>query len=80
MKCVFAEGEGAHLARGSGIFIGDQFMLTLILWPHSASPLHTKPSPMFCPDREQKLWGHFLEPVLDVEMGIGSSDPIEISE
>lgn len=31
-------------------------------------------------DWEQQLWAHFLEPVLDVEMGRGSSDPIEISE
>lgn len=72
--------RGLTLLMVVGFLLGTSSCWHWFCGPMSASPLHTKPSPMFCPDWEQKLWGHFLEPVLHVEMGIGSSDPIEISE
>lgn len=45
VKCVFAEGEETHLARGGGNFIRDQLMLMLILWPHVCLPSAHKAEP-----------------------------------
>lgn len=63
-----------------GVLLGTNSCWHWFCGPMSASPLHTKPSPMLCPDWEQQLWAHFLKLVLDVEVGMGSSKPIEISE
>lgn len=77
LKYVFAEGEDTRLAHDGETFTGDQFMLTLILWPHICIPSPHKAEPMFCPDWEQQLWAHFLEPLLDVEMGWGALSPLK---
>lgn len=69
--------RGLTLLMVVGLLLGTNSRWRWFCGLMSASPLCTKPSPMFCLDWEQQLWAHFLEPVLDVEMGWAALTPLK---